>query len=459
MTFFSIPPRGHFPFSLLSLVEMRSDFLLTSSLSWEIYQSIEELPLVDWHNHLSWGELGEDRRYANLAQLWVIPDPYKHRAMRILGVPEEKITGPASDWERFQVWSAVLPQLVGNPLYAWSQLELSRFFHIQEELTPDSAERIWGQTQEMLQDSSFSARGLLRQMRVEYAAPCVTPGEDLSVLPEIPGVVPSFRGDDLLHPSPALWKKLTQTAGHSLRTLEDLRQAIVPLLDALHQRGCRFADHALDRDFHYCPVQAMGDRSLSMGEEAPRPTPVLASAILRLLLEEYARRRWTVQLHLGALRRTSTRLRAVAGPAGGYAGIGQGWNLQELVALLDDAEQSPQGLPECLLYPLNPADCPPLANLSGAFPGEGLPGKVQLGPAWWWCDHLRGIRECLETSAAYGVLSVSLGMTTDSRSLLSFVRHEYYRRVLSSWLAEKAERGEFPSRRETLVRNFHFRVA
>ncbi len=430
---------------------MRPDFLLTSSLAKEIYQSLEGLPLIDWHNHLSWRDLSADRREENLTRLWVAPDPYKHRAMRILGVPEEKITGPSSDWERFQAWSAVLPQLVGNPLYHWSQLELSRFFHIQEDLTPESAERIWEQTKEQLQEPGYSARGLLRQMGVEYAAPCVTPGEEIEDWPAIPGVVPSFRGDDLLHPPQELWRKLTRLAGHPLRSLEDLRQGIIPLLDALHQRGCRFADHALDGDFLYCPARSMDPVRMTFGEQPPPPSSQLSSAILRLLLEEYARRHWTVQLHLGALRHTSTRLRKVAGPAGGYAGIGQGWNLQELVALLDDAEQSPQGLPECLLYPLNPADCPPLANLSGAFPGEGLPGKVQLGPAWWWCDHLQGIRACLEASAAYGVLSVSLGMTTDSRSLLSFVRHEYYRRVLSSWLAEKAERGEFPSRRETLV--------
>ncbi|MGN0867455.1 MAG: glucuronate isomerase [Oligosphaeraceae bacterium] len=430
---------------------MRPDFLLTSSLSREIYQSIEDLPLMDWHNHLSWQDLGEDRRYENLTQLWVTPDPYKHRAMRILGVPEEKITGQATDWERFQAWSAALPQLVGNPLYHWSRLELSRFFHIQEELTPESAERIWCQANERLGEAAFSARGLLRRMKVEYAAPCVTPGEDARALPEIPGVVPSFRGDDLLQPSGALWQKLARQAGRPLRTLEDFRQGVTPLLDALHRRGCRFADHALDGEFLYQSLRTTGETPLAFGDEAPPPTPALASAILRLLMEEYARRHWTVQLHLGALRSTSTRLRAVAGAAGGYAGIGRGWDLPGLAALLDDVEQSPQGLPECILYPLNPADCPPLANLSGAFPGDGLPGKVQLGPAWWWCDHIRGIRECLEASAAYGVLSVSLGMTTDSRSLLSFVRHEYYRRILASWLAEKAAKGEFPSRPETLA--------
>ena len=421
------------------------NFLLTDPLAVRLYEAVKDLPLIDWHNHLPVGDLVSNRSYRDLTELWVASDPYKHRAMRICGVPEKLITGPASPYEKFEVWSRVLPQLAGNPLYDWSRLELLRVFNIDEELTPDTAETIWKKANEQLKKPEFSARGLLERFKVEYAAPCVQLGDDLLGFSKVEGVVPSLRGDDLA--------ALTNAVFPEAETLTELRAKLAAKLDSLQTAGCRFADHALDCGFAYVPDDGKNEArfaALKQGTLEEKDRTVLSCEILRMLGGLYAERGWTLQLHIGALRKTSSRLRAAAGPAGGYAGIGHACDMKSLAGLLDDLEKSAAGLPRVILYTLNPADHAAFAVLSGSFPGDGERGKVTLGPAWWYCDHIHGMKDCFENAAAYGVLSVFPGMTTDSRSLLSFVRHEYFRRVFCNWLAEKAARMELPDNFGTL---------
>lgn len=420
-------------------------FLLLDPLAVKLYDAVKDLPVIDWHNHLSVKDLAEDRQFADMTELWVASDPYKHRAMRICGVPEKLITGPASSYERFIAWSQVLPQLAGNPLYDWSRLELQRVFGIEELLSPATAEKIWCQANEKLSEPGFSARGLLEKFNVEYAAPCVCLGDDLSGFAKMSGVVPSLRGDDLTG--------LTNPVFANSATLAELRLKLAAALDELQDAGCRFADHALDCGFVYVPDDGGNEArfaALKQGTLSWEDRTALSCGILRLLGGLYAERGWTLQLHIGALRQTSSRLRAAAGTAGGYAGIGHTCDIRSLTALLDDLEKSADGLPRVVLYTLNPSDHAAFAVLSGSFPGNGERGKVTLGPAWWYCDHIHGMRDCFENIAAYGVLSVFPGMTTDSRSLLSFVRHEYFRRVFCNWLSEKAGRGELPDDFEIL---------
>ena len=420
-------------------------FLLLDPLSVKLYDEVKGQPVIDWHNHLPVKDLAEDRQYSDLTELWVASDPYKHRAMRICGIPEKLITGPVSPYEKFSAWSRVLPQLAGNPLYDWSRLELQRVFQIDEELTPASAEKIWTRANEQLKDAGFTARGLLARFNVEYAAPCVSLGDDLSGFSKMSGVVPSLRGDDLTG--------MTNPVFAHSATLADLRLKLAGALDELQNAGCRFADHALDSGFVYVSDDGGNEArfaALKQGTLSGEDRIALSCGILRLLGGLYAERGWTLQLHIGALRQTSSRLRAAAGPAGGYAGIGHTCDIRSLSALLDDLEKSAAGLPRVILYTLNPSDHAAFAVLSGSFPGDGVRGKVTLGPAWWYCDHIHGMRDCFENIAAYGVLSVFPGMTTDSRSLLSFVRHEYFRRVFCAWLAEKAGRGELPDDFEVL---------
>ena len=419
---------------------MNDGFLISSETGRKLYDVVRDLPIIDWHNHLPLKDLAEDRRYADLTELWLASDPYKHRAMRICGIPEKFITGPASPAEKFRAWSQVLPQLPGNPLYHWCRLELLRVFGIEEPLTPETAEQIWEKANALLKQPGFSARGLLEKFKVEYAAPCAAAGDDLSPFANLPGIVPSLRGDDLFG--------LTSPLIGRADSLSSLRAVLKDELRRFHAAGCRFADHALDSGFTYVPDDGQNEKRfvrLRQGKLSEAEHPALAGEILRILGSFYAELGWTLQLHIGALRQTSSRLRQAAGPAGGYAGIGNSCDMKSLTGLLDDLERSGAGLPRVILYTLNPADHAMFAVLSGSFPGDGERGKIMLGPAWWYCDHIHGMRDCFENVAAFGVLSVFPGMTTDSRSLLSFVRHEYFRRVFCGWLAEKAARDELPS--------------
>lgn len=428
---------------------MDENYLLTTLLSRRLYHEYAKiLPIIDYHNHLNVSELFSDRPYGDLAELWLLSDPYKHRAMRICGVPEKYITGDARNFEKFQAWMAVLPKLMGNPLYDWSILELKRIFDI--DLVPGVTDTLWlwEQANQKLTDPAWSPKRLLSRFRVEYAAPCTRLIDDVGGFLKLENLAPSLRGDDVVAGDMGVVEDLESLTQVKIDTLEAYGRAISIRLDTFHQAGCRFADHALDDGFTYFADDGRNTRrfaALRRGEHLDdEEKRRLESRILELLAGEYARRGWTMQLHIGARRHTSSRLRALAGPAGGFAGIGHCCDVSSLTNMLDSFEKGSHGMPRIILFTLNPADNAVMAVLSGSYSQDGVAGKVQLGPAWWWCDHLQGMREVFETISAFSVLSVFIGMTTDSRSILSFVRHEYFRRALCGWLGDKAARGEFP---------------
>ena len=369
--------------------------------SQDIYGWVKDLPIVDWHNHLDPKALQADAPFGSLYEVWVKPDPYKHRAMRICGVPERLVTGDAPEAEKMAAWEATLPKLVGNPLFVWAKMELDFLkAHPLETLSPLK---------------------LLKLFNVAYASPCVT-------AEEIDGSGGAFgSGETKIVPS------LRMNCGDevSLATLERFAAA-----------GCRVVDVSVDDD-------AKLDRDFES-----------LSAVAAFA----ASHGWTMLLHLGALRETSDRLRRVAGPAGGFAGMRRPVDPAAVARFLNRLElavcdgqdarrpsASPGGLPRTVLMTLNPEAHAQLAILSGSFVEDGIPGKVQLGPAWWWCDHKEGILDVFEKNAAYSVLSTFIGMTTDSRSLLSFVRHDYFRRLLADWMARKVVAGDFPDD-ESLLR-------
>lgn len=440
---------------------MDDDFLLHTPLSRKLYhECAKNLPLIDYHNHLCVDDFAADRQFNNLAELWIISDPYKHRAMRICGVEEKYITGEAEDYKKFTAWMSVLPKLIGNPLYDWSILEMKRVFGI--ELIPETADyqEIWTSTNNMLADADYSALRLLYKFNVEYAAPCASLTDDISTFLKLDHIAPSLRGDNIVEISADIVKKLGEMTEIPINTLGQFSTALSKRLDDFHTAGCRFSDHALDNGFKYIEDDGLNEQRfgalLDSGSLNKEDAKHLASEIFRRLSGEYAKRGWTMQLHTGAQRYTSTRLRMIAGSAGGYAGIGSSCDVISLTRMLDSFEQSPEGLPRTLLFTLNPADNAVMSVLSGSYSQDGIAGKVQQGPAWWWCDHLYGMREVFEIISNYGVLSVFLGMTTDSRSILSFVRHEYFRRVLCGWLGDKVDKGEMPNSYEALekvVRN------
>ena len=437
---------------------MKEDFLLTTPLARRLYHEVaEEFPVIDYHNHLSVADLASDRICENIYELWLKPDPYKHRAMRICGVPERLITGEGSAREKFFAWCHIFPMLVGNPLYHWSAMELSRVFGIEELPCDANAQSIWDRANAVIGDRAYSMLSLLRGFRAEYIAPCAALNDSLTWTGKKYGltVAPSLRGDDLLLPDRSTLSALEKNTGIRIATLEDYRQAVAQRLDAFAAVGCRFTDHALDNGFRYLSDDGENTRrfaGLLAGEvlgEADRNA--LRSQNLRMLGGEYASRKFTLQLHIGAQRTTSTRLRELAGAAGGFASIGNCMDVRSLTSLLDDMEQAPAGLPKTVLMTLNPADNSAVSILSGSYAKDGVTGLIGQGPAWWWCDHLTGMTEVFESVSAYGVLSAFIGMTTDSRSVLSFVRHEYFRRVLCKWMGEKAARDELPDSFEALA--------
>ena len=402
---------------------MKDNFLLKTDRARELYHSVQALPIIDFHNHICVADIKADRKYDDIASLWLMPDPYKHRLMRICGVEEHFITGDAAPFEKFQKYCEIFPYLVGNPVYDWSRMELSGVFGIENEINGDNAKRIYDRANEMLRSDEFSNNGILSRFNVEYQSPVATLLEDIDGF-DGARVAPSLRGDELLSPTEGFKVELSAKSGVAITDDDTYVKAVCVMLDRFAERGCRFADHSLDA--HFFEDDADGKKT----------------EILVRLGNEYAKRGWTLLLHINAKRRTSPRLLSIAGPTGGFAAAGESFDISSIADLLGKMEAN-GGLPDTVLFPLNMSDQAPIAIMQGSFSEDGVTSKVQLGPAWWWCDHSFGIRNTLESIASFGVVSQFIGMTTDSRSILSFARHDYFRRILCSWLDEKDVSGEW----------------
>lgn len=436
-------------------MERMGDFLLNSELAKRLYHDgAADLPVIDYHNHLAVEEIDKDYRFENLYDLWIRPDPYKHRAMRMCGVPEEKITGGASAEEKFQAWCTIFPELVGNPLYQWSLMELRDVLEIRELPSAENWKALWRNSGNYLEKNPVTARGILKKYRVEYNSPCATLTDDLSLYPGKEDLAPSLRGDTVVAPFPEAIEKLEKLTELPVKNLEQYRTAVSIRLRAFKKAGCRFADHSLDNGFHYYEEDGKNELrfqkalsgELSTKEEKDR----LMSGLLRFLGGQYAALGIVMQLHMGAQRTTSTRLRKIAGAAGGYACIGNSIDVDSLTRFLDDLEMQVSGMPRVILFALNPADHAMVSALAGSYSKDGVAGLVTQGPAWWWCDHNYGMESLLENTAAYGLLSNFAGMTTDSRSFLSFIRHDYFRRILCDWMARQAMEQKLPDSPEIL---------
>ena len=401
------------------------------------YSWAKDLPVVDWHNHLDVAPLAADAPLGSLYEVWVKTDPYKHRAMRICGEPERVITGDAPEAEKWAAWTRTLPKLVGNPLFDWAKAELAPvgIFNAGKQSGGDAG---WIRGLVNVSLADWTPSKILRQVNAEVLCPCVEPSALSSF-----GPAGALSGEAALgREAPLIVPSLRLSAGEEvpLETLERFDAA-----------GCRVADISVDD-----AAMLAGDDASALRDNQFRVAAFAAS------------RNWTMLLHLGALRETSSRLRAIAGPAGGYAAMRASVDPVAVAQFLNALESTPNPfvaehpydhknsaslrlcvknttcLPRTILLTLNPEAHAQLAVLSGSFTREGSPGHVQLGPAWWWCDHAHGVRDVLEKSAAYGVLSTFVGMTTDSRSILSLARHDWFRRVFCRWVAEKVSAGDFP---------------
>lgn len=426
---------------------MDKNFLLTSRLARALYDGVKDLPIIDYHNHIAIGDVASDRRYSTITELWITPDPYKHRAMRILGIPEKYITGDGSDKEKFDAFCSCIPRLIGNPLYDWSLMELKTVFGIDLDASKIDTDRLYDDLNRAL--LSLTARKILERFNIEYSAPCASLTDSLDAYEGLSGFAPSLRADDALSPTPDFISRLADASGMEIKNLSDYISALDTRIAYFKKNGAYYSDHAIDDGFSYVSDDGKSDERFSAllsGETLSDTDRLnLSSYILTRCAILYARHDMTLQLHIGARRRTSDRLRTIAGPAGGYAAIGRTLAPSTLTELLNDVERSEWGLPKTLLFTLNPADNEIMANLSGSYSKDGVEAIVSQGPAWWWCDHYKGIYEMLDSFAAHSVLSTFIGMTTDSRSLLSFVRHDYFRRVLCAFTADKVSEGRMPS--------------
>ena len=379
-----------------------------------------DLPIIDYHNHVSVSDIAADRRFSDITELWLAADPYKHRLMRIVGIDEHFITGEASPFEKFEKFCTMFPYFAGNPVYSWSRMELSAVFGIDDLPCKQNARLLYDRCGEMLASPEFSNNAILSRFSVEYQSPVASLLDDLSAF-DGHALAPSLRADNLLAPDAELIRALQQKTGVSITDAESYVRAVCVMLDRFAAAGCRFADHALDTGFF------------------AEDTDGVRTDMLRRLGVEYAKRKWTLLLHVGAKRKTSARLLKLAGPAGGYAAVGEGFSISRLCDLLGSMEAD-GALPDTVIFPLNMSDQAPLSVMQGSFSEDGTPAKVQLGPAWWWCDHALGIENTLSSISSFGVLSQFIGMTTDSRSILSFVRHDYFRRLLCSFVDRQNER-------------------
>lgn len=437
---------------------INDNFYLKSELAIELFHSVvKDLPVIDYHNHLNPKDLAINRKFLNITDAWISFDPYKHRAMRITGVPENEITGTASDKQRFLNWASTVPKTLGNPLFVWNALELKRIFNIDEILSEKNANEIWNECNAQLAKDGFGTVDILKKFKLKTAITSDDLLDDLNFHKEATGkqgieVFPSLRGDSILNIEQAsflTWfDKLQQSTNQYISNLDDYKIALIGQLNKFSDAGCRLADHSLDGGFQFCfTSESLASKVIKKWEQGNElnieEVSQFKNYLLKFLVGEYSKRNWTLQLHIGAQRFTSSRLRNLAGSAGGYATMGVSCDIAGLCSFLDSLEYE-GNLPRTILYTLNPADNEVFATLTGSYAEDGVPGKIQFGPGWWYNDQYEGIRKQMTDLASYGLLSQFIGMTTDSRSVFSFSRHEYFRRILCNLVAEWVETGNLP---------------
>jgi len=458
---------------------IHDDFLLETDLASELYHGyVRDLPIVDYHCHLPVEEIARDHRFATLTEIWLKGDHYKWRAMRTDGVPERFCTGDASDWEKFEAFARTVPRTLRNPLYHWTHLELKRPFGIEELLSPGTARSIYERANARLAEPGFTTQGLLRQFRVAVVATTDDPTDSLEHhtalarrgdpeggpfgAPQAPlpdtVVVPTFRPDRAMaFEDVAEWNAwvghLEQASGLSIGTYQVFLEALERRHAAFHAAGCRASDHGLtrvDADDVTPQEAAASFARLRLGEALSRAEAVkLRSALLHeLALLDHARG-WVQQLHLGALRDNNTRLRRALGKDSGFDSIGDFPQAESLARFLDRLDRSDR-LARTILYNVNPRDNELFASMIGNFQDGSVPGKLQYGSAWWFLDQKDGMEAQISALSNLGLFSRFVGMVTDSRSFLSYSRHEYFRRLVCNMLGNDARLGLVPPDRELL---------
>ncbi len=445
---------------------MDEDFLLTTETARALYHRYaQDMPIIDYHCHINPQEIAEDRRFDNIAQVWLGGDHYKWRVIRSNGVPEEEITGDADDRVKFQRFAEAMPRAIGNPMYHWTHLELKRYFGFDGVLNGDTAEEVWQLCNRKLrEDPQMTVRGLIRQSGVKVIGTTDDPADDLRFHAAIAAegiddfkVVPSFRPDKAVQihkPGFAAYiEKLSAANGIAIRTVADVKAALSVAMDRFGALGCRASDHGLDymlyRPADDAAVEAVFRKGLAGDPISAAESEMYQTALLLFVGREYARRGWVMQLHYNVQRNTSTDKFRRIGPDAGCDCIGTNDGSIALTSFLDALDRDGQ-LPKTVIYSLNPADNALIGSVIGCFQGPGAAGKIQHGSAWWFNDNKTGMEEQIISLANLGLLGNFIGMLTDSRSFLSYTRHEYFRRILCGVIGRWVENGEYPADIPTL---------
>jgi len=438
---------------------INEDFLLKNNYAKILYHGYAaDLPIIDYHNHLPPEQISQNRIFENISQAWLYGDHYKWRAMRTLGVPEKYITGDASDKDKFQKWAESVPYTVRNPLFHWTHLELKRYFGIDRFLTGEIAGEIYQQSSEMLNGSGYSTRRLLEKMKVEVVCTTDDPADDLqhhqnyANKPSNFGLFPAFRPDkSFAIEDPDIFrqylKKLGTAAGTEINTYDDLLHALQKRVEYFDLHGAKLSDHGLEQLYFFKnnshDEHKIFQKVISGIVPDQEEIAYFKFKTLLSLCKMYHAKGWTQQFHLGAMRNNNTRMFRQLGPDTGFDSIGDYSQATALSGFLNELDKTNQ-LTKTVLYNLNPGDNEVFATMTGNFNDGSVRGKIQFGSGWWFLDQKDGMEAQINTLSNMGLIATFVGMLTDSRSFLSFPRHEYFRRILCNLFGKDMENGELP---------------
>ena len=440
------------------------DFILHSETGKRLYHEYaEKLPIIDFHCHLSPEMMATDRQFDNIGQIWLEGDHYKWRAMRTNGINEMYCTGKVSDWEKFEKWAETVPYTIGNPLYHWTHLELSRYFDINEQLSPKTARAIYDMATSLLNTPDFSTRNLLRKMKVEVVCTTDDPIDSLEFHLRLKNdfeikVLPTWRPDKVVKandPSAlnSYLKQLGEVADIDIKDFKSLVEALDKRHAFFSEVGCKLSDHGLDRFFYseykQSDIDAIFAKLLAGKIISDDEIEKYHTAVMIELCRMNHKRGWTQQFHVGALRNNNTRKFTQLGPDTGWDSIGNPQDSFKMSRFLDTLDAGDQ-LAQTILYNLNPADNEMMATMIGNFNDGSAPGKIQYGAAWWFLDQKTGMEEHLKALSALGLTTRFVGMVTDSRSFLSYPRHEYFRRIVCEYFGSEVDKGNIPNDDELL---------
>lgn len=456
---------------------MDENFMLENETAVKLYHEFaKDMPIIDYHCHLSPREIAEDRSFKNITEIMLGGDHYKWRAMRSNGIEEDYMTGDKDDFEKFLAYAKTLKYAIGNPLYHWTHLELRRFFGIFDILNEKTAKDIYDRANKQIASGEFTAQKLIERSNVKLICTTDDPLDALEFHKQIKEdgklsakVLPTFRPDKAVEINAETFipymKKLSELCGKNISDLAELKECLISRIDFFHDMGCRLSDHALggvpfagctEEDANEIFKSALGGKPVLDSDEQRYKTNVLT-----FFAREYHKRGWTMQLHIGALRNNNSRMFKKLGPDTGFDSINDLCIAAPLSRLLNSFE-SDGALPKTILYTLNPKDNYVLGTMLGNFQGTQAPSKIQFGSGWWFNDQRDGMTEQMKSLANLGLLGRFVGMLTDSRSFLSYPRHEYFRRIMCNLIGGWVENGEYPADYEALgdiVRGISFENA